>query len=60
MSRHAIGGDNKRCVQMDVTLRHSARRVSKEACDRQLRKAEIARHAGECVSRNVGRHFLEV
>ena len=45
---------------MDVTLRYSACRVPEKTCDRQFREAEIPSHAGESVSKNVGRHFLQV
>ena len=47
---HSFRRQLQRFVDMDVALGHAARGVAEQRRDRQLRKAEIAGHAGEGVA----------
>ena len=56
---HPIRRELQRFVDMDVALGNAAGRVAEQRRDRQLRKSEIAGHAGEGVAQRVWRDVVQ-
>lgn len=57
--RDAVGGEPQRLVDMDIALRHGARRAAEQRRDRQFGKAAVASYAREGVAQGVRGDVLE-
>ena len=51
--RHSVSGEPQRLVDMDIALRHAARRVAEQRRDRQFGKAAVASGACEGVAQRM-------